>query len=223
MPFLLLLLLASCATLPDEPRAPYRKCSATDPAVRAVPLLKAAADGNTAGVKALLDDDEDVNHPATDEDRTPLICAIENSRSETARLLLQRDASPNRATASGRTPLIAAAVEGDFAIAVEILKRGANPNHVDADGKSALHYAVLASRSRRALQLAKVIVVHPDADVNLAMPDGTTALGLAARAGNLELVKYLLDHGGDTRRVDAASVTDAEVRRLLESRRARQR
>jgi len=54
------------------------------------PLMRAAFEGDTSRVRALLQQGEDVNQ--TDRGWTPLLVAVHQSRIETARLLIEKGA-----------------------------------------------------------------------------------------------------------------------------------
>ena len=100
-----------------------------------------------------------------------------------------------------------------------ILQKPQDPNLM-IEGRPALHFAVEAGH-RTAAQLW----LEAGADVNHAdMPNGTTALLLAARSGNVSVPRLLLDWGADkdkaatdgsTPLIVAASAGHLEVTRLL--------
>jgi ankyrin repeat protein len=72
-----------------------------------------------------------------------------------------------------------------------VLERGADVMMRDAEGHTPLHIAVTGGYCR--LQIARVLLEH-GADANAFNHTGVTPLGLAA--GNSEMVRLLLQHGG---------------------------
>lgn len=65
-----------------------------------------------------------------------------------------------------------------------------NINAKDSLGYTALHYAILSQD----LSVMRTLISH-GADVNIARPDGETALSLAVKLENLEMVQILRDAG----------------------------
>mmetsp|Transcript_6945 Transcript_6945/g.11197 ORF Transcript_6945/g.11197 Transcript_6945/m.11197 type:complete len:389 (-) Transcript_6945:166-1332(-) len=77
------------------------------------PLHNAAAGGNTAIMRALIDRGADVN-AKTVSGRTPLHCAAEKGREHAIKTLLANKAEINARDASGWTPVFLAAVHGHY-------------------------------------------------------------------------------------------------------------
>nr|XP_051177848.1 uncharacterized protein LOC127292478 isoform X3 [Lolium perenne] len=63
----------------------------------------------------------------------------------------------------------------------------------DARGNTALHY----SASRGCLESCRFLVEESRIDVNAVSKTGATPTSFAAREGNVQVMRYLLDHGGD--------------------------
>ncbi|XP_047086173.1 probable glutamate carboxypeptidase PLA3 [Lolium rigidum] len=63
----------------------------------------------------------------------------------------------------------------------------------DAMGNTALHY----SASRGCLESRRFLVEESGIDVNAVSKTGATPMSFAAREGNVQVMRYLLDHGGD--------------------------
>ncbi len=193
------------------------------------------ADGTTAlthavyrdhaeSVKALLDAGAD---PALANDYgiTPMNLAMENRSLSMVRLLLDAGADPNAANWSGETLLMTSARTG-FTEAMELLlDAGADVNAQDPRRQqSALMWAIAFDNP----QGAKILIDH-GADVNassIALNEeflplqlegyggttidaismgGYTPLLFAARVGDLETARLLIDHGAD---VNAQSIAD---------------
>lgn len=80
-----------------------------------------AAQNNLNGLRALLDSGRNVDMTDAKGD-TPLIVAVRNNASITARLLLARHANPNLADRSGQTPLAIATQMGNEPVKLAILE-----------------------------------------------------------------------------------------------------
>jgi uncharacterized protein len=106
------------------------------------PLMRAALDGQTKQVEALLHNGADVN-AQNREGRTALMFAIVNLRAATVKTLLEFGADVNvQAAGCGCTPLILAACSGDIRITRALLKRGADARKVSVSGRTALMVAI---------------------------------------------------------------------------------
>src|SRR5690349_14046208 len=101
--------------------------------------MRAVAFGNTAEVKAILDNGANPNE-RNSFDATALIWAAGDEKK--VRLLLAKDADVKAATKKGRTPLmVAAACDGCSAIVKLLLAKGADPKAKDSSGRTALWLA----------------------------------------------------------------------------------
>ena len=89
----------------------------------------------------------------------------------------------------GESELIRAAIAGDNEAVVAALAT-TDVNVVDDDGWTALHIAVHGQRR----DLARLLLEHPDIDVNARNRWRSTPLMLAASSGNLDIVECLLRH-----------------------------
>ncbi len=168
-------------------------------------LLYAAREGCAECIKALLDGGADINLPDIDNG-TPLLMAMQNLHYDTANILIERGADIKRWDWYGRTPLysaidlhlIPASRRGDLPstdeltaldIARSLLEKGA---YVDMRLKKEPPYR---SGGDRAYTDA-----GPDSRV---LSGGATALHNAAKSGDVEAVKLLLEFGA---RVDIANM-----------------
>ena len=148
---------------------------------------------------------------------TPLLFAAQQGRAGPARLLLAAGANANDTAAAGTSALVVAAHSahsgtGDHgAVAGLLLEHGADPDASGA-GYTAMHAALLTGN----LTAVKALLEH-DADPNLPLQKGTpvrrfstdfalsrsligaTPLWLAAKFGEVEMVRSLLDHGANPR------------------------
>lgn len=81
---------------------------------------------------------------ARDEnERTPLVTAIDADRTAAAIALIERGADVGLPDGQGHTPLHFAAGRGDRSVVEKLLAAGANPNAADDSGRTPLHESVL--------------------------------------------------------------------------------
>ncbi len=140
---------------------------------------------------------------------TPLLFAARNGDVETAKVLVEAGANVNDAMASGASALVVSAHSGHGPLAIYLLRQGADPNAAKA-GYTALHAAVLRSR----IELVRALLDHgaePNALVEHGTPGrrfsadysiraqliGATAFWLAAKYGELEILRVLVERGAD--------------------------
>jgi ankyrin repeat protein len=90
-----------------------------------------------------------------------------------------------------RTALHAAAANGNLEIVELLIERGADVNLQDIHGRVPMFVALAEHRPEVARRLAE------DTDPNIRTVDGSTLLMAAARAEDVELVRWALDHGTD--------------------------
>ncbi len=160
---------------------------------------------------------------------TPLIMASKNGNAALIAALLQAGADSNTATTDGMTPLMAAAAAGSVDAAAILLDHGADPNAKEAGhGQTALMFAAAENRgalisllaARGAdLKIATTVVKLEAAKLDdngnpipvkkgdetitggNSFMGGMTALLFAARDGNLDAVRALLQAGADINQV----------------------
>lgn len=128
---------------------------------------------------------------------------------DVARVLLDSGSNVNDKAASGVTVLTQAAHSGHQDFAIFLLERGADPNAIDS-GYTALHAAVLRSE----VDLVEALLEHGaiiDTPVEHGSPGrrfsadysirsqliGRDAFWMAAKYGEVEILKILLDAGAD--------------------------
>jgi len=158
------------------------------------PLLYAARDGRTGIVRVLLAAKADVQQ-ADVNGITPLLMAITNNHLDTAKLLLENAAAPNAADWWGRTPLYAT---------VEIRNRdyGRNNEH-EIDRPAALEVIrMLLDRGANVNARTKEVppgrrFVTPLGDLSWVDFTGQTAFLRAALAGDITVMRLLLEKGAD--------------------------
>ena len=205
------------------------------------PLHQAAARGNLDMVKDLVQAGADVNAIA-ENGRTPIFYAAERGKASTVSYLLDKKAEINLADEKGVTPLILAARSGNAALVKflvvnkkanfaatakdgttaliagaktpEIVKflaeKMPNVNGVDPDGNTVLHLCAETADEETVRKL-----LYYGAKEDLPNKKGETPILLAARAGNTDMVKRLLNMNVKVTKeiVDAAKTK--EIKDLL--------
>src|SRR5690554_2692767 len=160
------------------------------------PLLYAAREGCQGCVEALLDGGANINLPDL-WGRTPLLMALENLHYDTAYTLIERGADIQRWDWWGRTPLYSA-------IDLHQIPGSSRGDLPSTDERTALEIArILLDRGANVnMRLKKEPPFRggdrgytdgsPDSRV---LAGGATALHKAAKAGDIEAVKLLLEYG----------------------------
>jgi ankyrin repeat protein len=141
------------------------------------PLLFAARSGDVASADLLLAAGAKVDDPAP-TGATPLVVATHSGNSDVARLLLERGADPN-ATGAGYTPLHAAVLRGDLRVVEALVARKAR---IDAP----LERGTPVRRYSQDFAFSADLI-------------GATPFWLAARYGDVPIMRALAAAGADTK------------------------
>jgi ankyrin repeat protein len=169
------------------------------------PLFSALQRGAIAEVDRALRDGANAN--ATDADGTPaLMAATLFGNEDLVDLLLKRGADPNRPDAAGSTALTWAA--HDARKVTRLLAHGADVNARSKTGRTALHVAAAYPGT---LDVVKLLVAR-GADIRAEDQGRATALTLASRSSDVEVVRYLVDKGLDPKALSPAARRQAHAR-----------
>ena len=162
------------------------------------PVADAAAKGDAAALKTLIQQKADVNGTQPDG-ATALQWAAYKNDLTMADVLLAAGADPKIANRDGATPLSLAAINGSAPMIQKLLKAGAAPNEKHPKGETALMFA-----SRNGNVDAIKVLLDAKADVNAKESvRGTTALMWAAERGHPAAIKLLISKGADVAAEDA--------------------
>jgi uncharacterized protein len=155
-------------------------------------LLWAAHWNDLATAELLIRAGADAN-AANDFRMTPLSQACTNGSARFVELLLKARANPDTPIATGETPLMTCARTGSADAVAMLLAQGADVNGKEpTQNQTALMWAA-AEQHPQVLQT--LIAAH--ADLRAHTKRGFTALHFAARTGDLESTRILLDAGVD--------------------------
>ena len=158
------------------------------------PLEFAARQGCAECIPVLVEKGADIN--ATDQDGiTPLLSAMINGHYDAASVLLEKGANPNLADRTGRTPLYSAVDDHTMPAS-----NRPSPKEVDNETTSLdLVKALLAKSANVNAQLKQQVPYRTKLDRgdDTMLTTGTTPLLRAAKAGDIPVMKLLLEKGAD--------------------------
>lgn len=171
-----------------------------------LPLQYAVMNDEIKAARTLVRHGASVNRRAPDDlGYAPLHIAASLGNIAMAEMLLRNGAAADVRDASGRTPLIVAAEAAHDEMMSLLIERGADVNATVGEGESLLFSAV----SSRDVETAKrLLAVGADP---AGAESGRTALHVAARIGDMELVGLLLERGTDPNAVEPSGATPLEV------------
>jgi len=142
--------------------------------------------------------------------RTPFHTACMHGRLEAVEYLLQNCSfSKDEKDSCGTTPLMDAIRFGHIAVSKFLITSGnADIMQCDDLGRYIIHIAALSGQ----LPSVKYIVEELDIDVNSHCHTATsTALHFAAKEGHVDVVKYILQQGGDVNAADSNGRTSLHL------------
>jgi ankyrin repeat protein len=168
----------------------------------------------------------------SDASRDELFAAIRRGSVADSDRLLKAGASPNIVDADGTPALMAATLFGDAGLVKLLLDRGADPNRAGVGGTTALMWAVpnldkvrllverganVNARSETDRTAFLVAASYPrttdvlrllldrGADIRAQDRAGATALGLAVRSADVDVVRFLVERGLDPAALSAGA------------------
>jgi ankyrin repeat protein len=143
-----------------------------------------------------------------DAHRTVMHVVAKHGQVQMCRYLVDIGANVNAKSCHG-TPLHVALVCSDMenGMAQLLVESGADVYAVDDKGRTLLHAACGRSLS---LPARARFAVEAGVGINAVDHDGCTALLLAAKEGNLEIVQYLVEAGADVEATDNSGATAFE-------------
>ena len=159
----------------------------------------AALATDSAVFQKLLAEGADVNAAQTggmNEIGTTVLhhAATRKNNGAIVKLLIEQGAGVNAANETGRTPIMKAAYWGGVEYIAPLLDAGADLDRVSNFGGTALYEAT--STSRENAEMIRLLISR-GANIKAATKKGETPLMNAARWGNLEHVKLLIEAGAD--------------------------
>lgn len=169
----------------------YREPELAEAIARAkgdVDIHEAAVLGRTARVRELVAADPSLVNARSADDAYPLGLAAYFRHPETARMLLDHGADPNRAGMGAMkvTPLHAAVSSGQSQIVQWLLDAGA-----DVDARQQMDYTPLMGAAANARTEIIDLLLARGADRSLKSTDGKTAADVAREHGHAEVAERL--------------------------------
>jgi uncharacterized protein len=181
-----------------EPRAQQREVGGF------TPLLYAARQGCLECVKLLVGAHADVNLPDP-EGVTALITAIANFHFDVGSYLVSKKANVNSWDWWGRTPLY-------MAVDLNTIPHGGRPDRPSLDDTSSVQMIKIlleagANPNAQLKLFPPYRAVGPDRGADMMLTMGTTPLLRAAKAGDVEATRLLLEHGANPNLSNIQGVT----------------
>lgn len=169
---------------------------------RNVDLLDAVMNGDVESAKMLIEKGGDIEYCDSEKQEPMLQIAVKKSDKEMVSLLLDNGADKN-CVCNGKTPL-------DFATNEEIIillkSKGAKTKaELEAETEESrkkyqmqimLNENLLTAIQKRAIDIVESLIAQ-GADVNYSTMQGNTPLTFAISAGNMDILKLLLQNGAD--------------------------
>ena len=147
---------------------------------------------------------------SSSRDESPLIAAaagcVAGNSNNTIEIviLISKRANVNHYSIYGMTPLITAAKAGNIAVVQLLLNKGANINHTSGNG----HTALLLATYNRHFDIVQLLI--DESNIHLANNMGDTAMILAAKWGQNQLLLGLLEKG--------ARINDCNIQYMVKHR-----
>ncbi|EMP42057.1 Ankyrin repeat domain-containing protein 26 [Chelonia mydas] len=160
------------------------------------PLHLACANGHSDVVTYLVDNKCKLNL-CDNDNRSPLMKAVQCQQEKCATMLLEHGADPNLVDVNSSTALHLAAQTANISLAVLLLEYNA---HIEAQNKEG--YTPLTIAITENHQEMVEFLLRKGADVHARDKSKRTPLMIAASGGELSLIKVLLQYGADVSHKD---------------------
>lgn len=191
------------------PATPAASPAASAPAATPAPapprprtIFDLAAEGDTDGVRALIDENPERLHLCDESGWTALHHAAYNDHAALIGYLLEAGADANAVGEGECAPIHVVATDGSPASLAKLIEGGADVSIPDDTGATALHFAALNKR----VDMARALIGH-GAPVNMKDAQADTPLDIASRFNDEALTGALAESGGKP----GAEVTMADV------------
>lgn len=170
-------------------------------------LVFAARQGSIESAKALIGAGADINQGDADGNN-PLLIAILNNHDELAQILIDKGADVNAVNKDGRSPLYTAVDAHDVDWSDRpLVKETDKVTSLDVIKSLIDHKADVNAQLTAASIIKKAAQDSPDRTLGV----GATAFMRAARSGDVDVMKLLLDHGADPKLANKDGVTALTV------------
>jgi ankyrin repeat protein len=161
----------------------------------ATPMRLASINGNATMIETLLDAGADASAPLTKDGDTPLMMAARTGAPDAVQILLDRGAAIDaRETWAGTTALMWAISEHHPEVAATLIDRGAGLE---------IRSKVVAVANSRGVEGTVPVEAEPDAESVGYANGGFTPLMFAAREGQIETARRLVEAGADVNTIAA--------------------
>uniref|UniRef100_A0A8C0HH17 Ankyrin repeat domain-containing protein 7 n=1 Tax=Buteo japonicus TaxID=224669 RepID=A0A8C0HH17_9AVES len=182
-------------SIPSLERTYSVKCYFPVVRIAVTPLHLACANGHVDVVTYLVENKCKLNLFDNDN-RSPLMKAVQCQQEKCVAVLLQHGADPNLADADGNTALHLAVISPNISVAGLLLDHNAN---IDAQNKGCTPLILAVSEHHEEVV---EFLLKKGADVHARDQCERTPLMTAASGGELNLIKVLLQYGADVSHKD---------------------
>lgn len=149
-------------------------------------IFETIIDNNLLKLKTSIQSGININQKHSEIQLIPLIQAINLSRLEIIKILLEAEADPNLCQDIYATPLELATSLGNIEVIKILLRAGANPNFFGID----------SSALERAIRIERIDIIKILIDAGADLNHKNRSLIYAANNGKFEIVKFLVETGG---------------------------